>query len=147
MPGRLKLLHFDDLDVEACEDEDADSLGSFNPSTDTAFCWMITAHDPAFTGLRFMNKYFLEAENFHLTFLIECTYFLLAYYDAKLKPSGDEHGPLREATPDKVNLVQTESINVPSSPPLNCISVPPPRQSIGPRCNAGCNGDAPTLLP
>jgi len=30
MPGGLELLHFDDLEVEACEDDDADSVESFD---------------------------------------------------------------------------------------------------------------------
>ena len=67
---------------------DADSVESFDSFTDKAFCWQIYAFDrsmPALTGFRFIDHYFLEADDFYLTFLIECTYFSLAYYDAKLK--------------------------------------------------------------
>lgn len=119
MPGELKLLHFKSLEVEACEEDDADSVGSSDSINDTECCWVVIAYDPrlpAFTGLRFVNKYFLEAEEFYLTIFIECSYFSLAYYDAKPKPLGDEHGPLREATPDTVDVVRLESINIPSCP-------------------------------
>jgi len=58
---------------------------SFDSFTDKAFCWQITAYDrsmPVLTGFRFIDHYFVLANDFYLTFLIECTYFALAYYDA-----------------------------------------------------------------